>query len=155
MRTIRTVSLVLCVVLLAALLTGCSSRTAATPDSFQAVMEAAGFTVENATETIARNDVANVILVASKDNYGIEFWNLNDAETAQMVFRIVSASLSGEHSVKFMEIKTTANAYGYYAFTANGNFHVIARIDNTMLLCEAEKEHKSEILDIIKQLGYK
>ena len=155
MRKLKLVSLVLCTVLMAGLLTGCSSRTPATVKTFQMQMEAAGFTVEDVTAVTETNGLADAILIAMGEDYQIEFWDLVGTNAGKTVFRATRNSLSAEHPAKFMEVETTSSAYSYYAFTAGGNFHVIARIDNTMLLCEAEKEHKSEILDMIKQLGYK
>ena len=155
MRNMKLVSLVLCAVLMAGLLTGCSSRTPATVKTFQMHMEAAGFTVEDVTAVTETNGLADAILVAVGEDYQIEFWDLVGTNAGQTVFRATRNSLSAEHPAKFMEVEITSNAYSYFAFNADGNFHVIARVEDTMLLCEAEKEHKDEIVDILKQLGYK
>ena len=53
----------------------------------------------------------------------------------------------------FTEVRSSN--YNYYAFTADGNFHMIARIGNTMLYCESEKENKDDIVEMVKKLGYK
>ena len=155
MRNMKLVSLVLCAVLMAGLLTGCSSRTPATVKTFQMHMEAAGFTVEDVTAVTETNGLADAILVAMGEEYQIEFWDLVGTNAGKTVFRATRNSLSAEHPAKFMEVEMTSNAYSYFAFNADGNFHVIARVEDTMLLCEAEKEHKEAIVDILKQLGYK
>ena len=45
--------------------------------------------------------------------------------------------------------------YKYYAFTADGNFYIISRIDQTMLYCVADSAYKDEIIGHIEKLGYK
>ncbi len=53
-----------------------------------------------------------------------------------------------------MSNEVTAGNYNYFSFNADGNFHLIARIDNTMVYCETKKEYKDEIIDLVKTLGY-
>ena len=155
MKVMKILSLALCAVLLIGMLTGCASRTPATGKSFQLTMEAAGFTVKDVTAETETNGMADTLFVAYNEEYQIEFWDMKDAETGKAVFGNVRSSLSGEHAAKLMKVEATTNSYGYYAFTADGNFHVIARIEDTILLCEAGKEHKDAIVDILKQLGYR
>lgn len=41
--------------------------------------------------------------------------------------------------------------YNYYAHNSDGDFHMIALIDNTMLYCVAKEKYKSEIIELIKK----
>ena len=157
MKSYKLFALLLCVTLLASALTGCGSRTPVTKEVFTQTMENAGFTVMDVTETTQTNGLATGVLIAmnEKDGYQIELWELVDEETGEGVFYNNKNSFEVEHSSKTMSMSVTAGNYNYFAFTADGNFHMIARIANTMLYCEADKAYKDDIVDLAKQLGYK
>lgn len=136
--------------------TGCASKTPQTPDGFIQVMEDAGFEVKDVTEEAEdTDDLATSVLFAVGENYQIEFYELVDNETGAGVFYNNREIFDNEHSVKMMSLSLSSNNYDYYAFNADGQFYMIARIDNTVLYCVADKEYRSEIVDLVETLGYK
>ena len=137
------------------MLTGCGSKTAQTVDGFIQVMEDAGFEVEDVTAEMGTNDLATSVIIAVGENYQIEFLELVDSETGKGVFNGNKAVSEDEHSVKSLILEVSSSNYNYYAFNADGEFHMIARIDNTMIYCVADKEFRSEIVNLAKTLGYK
>ena len=142
-------------VLLTAALTGCGSKTAQTTDGFTKIMEDAGFEVADVTSQTEMDDLITSILIATGDYYQMEFYVLVDNETCEDIFDQEMKTFDDEHSVKTLSVKHSTNNYNYYAFNSDGDFHMIARIDNTMLYCVADKKYKSEIVELLKTLGYK
>ena len=155
MKTNRIFAFTLCFLTIICCLTGCSSKTAQTVAGFTEFMEASDFVVQDVTEDTETNGLATTVLIASSGDYQIEFYVLTDNDTGEGVFYNNKQLFDEEHSVKTMSSEITSGNYNYYAFNADDNFHMIARVDNTMLWCEAKKTHKEEILDIVKNLGYK
>jgi len=147
----------LCITMITVSFVGCSSKMPITSNQFSQTMIAANFTVENVTARTQTNGLATSVIVAVKDDgsYQIEFWELTDGEVGKNVYNNNKKQLSKEHSSKAVLSEFNLGNYNYYAFTADGNFHMVTRIDNTMLYCEVDKEYKEEIIDFAEQLGYK
>lgn len=140
--------------LLLSVLTGCGVKTAQTAEGFTQIMEDAGFDVEDVAvepETDGRTST----LAAVGKNYQMDYYAFTDNETCADFFQAAMEELDEAHLKKTFSIQTTMNNYCYYAFNADGDFHVIVRVDNTMLCCTADKTYKSEIVDLLKTLGYK
>lgn len=155
MKLTKALAFVLCLGMILCFMTACSSKTPQTVSGFTEVMEAADFEVQDVTSDTETNGLATAVLVAVGENYQIEFFELTDSETGEGVFYNNKQIFTDEHSVQTMSSEVTSGNYNYYAFNADGNFHMIARIDNTMLYCEAAKEYKDEIVEFVKTLGYK
>jgi len=143
------------VVMLMCMLCGCSAKTAIDAETFTKTMEAENYTVTDVTSDTETNGLATSVLIAANDNYQIEFYVLTDNDTGESVFYNNQNLFDDEHPTKTMSSEVSSGNYNYYAFNADGNFHMIARVDNTMLWCEADKAYKEEIVDLVKKLGYK
>jgi len=155
MKTKRILISILCVVTIICCLTGCSPKTAQTVSGFTEFMEAAGFEVHNITASTETNGLVTAVLIAAGENYQIEFYEFKDSETGEAFFNNIKDYFDEEHSSKTMSLKLALGSYNYYSFTAGGNFHIIVRIENTIIFCEADKAYKEEIVDCIKALGYR
>ena len=155
MKLTRTIAFVLCFGMILCFMTACGSKTPQTVSGFTEIMEGAGFEVQDVTADTETNDLATTVLIAVGENYQIEFYELVDSDTGEGVFYNNKQLFEDEHSVTTMSSEVTSGNYNYYAFNADGNFHMIARVDNTMLWCEAAKEYKDEIVEFVKTLGYK
>ncbi len=154
MKAKRLVLFLFCIAIFCSL-SGCFSKTPQTVAGFTDFMESAGFEVTDATADTETNGLASAVIIALCENYRIEFYQLVDNETGEAVFYNIKSIFDDEHSIKIMSTQISSGNYNYYAFTADGNFHMIARIDSTMLYCEAGKEYKDEIVKYVKELGYK
>lgn len=156
MKTMRKcAALAACVLLLAGALCGCSSKTAITAADFTQTMETEGFTVMDVTAETETNDLATAVLIAANQNYQIEFYVLTDADTGEGVFYNNRQLFDDDHSVKTLSSEVSSDNANYYAFNADGNFHMISRVDNTMLWCEADQTYREEIVALVEKLGYK
>lgn len=140
--------------LLLSVLTGCGAKTAQTADGFTQIMEDAGFEVKDDTSELGTEDITSVLFAVGK-NYQMDYYAFSDNETCKDFFYYNKEELDEEFSVKSISSTITMNNYNYYAFNADGDFHMIVRVDNTLLICVAEKAYKSEIVDLLKTLGYK
>ena len=143
------------IVVLMCTLCSCSAKTAIDAETFTKTMEAENFTVTDVTSNTETNGLATSVLVAENENYQIEFYVLTNNDTGESVFYNNRNLFDDEHSVKTMASETSYGNYNYYAFSADGNFHLIARVDHTMIWCEADKAYKEEIVDLVQKLGYK
>lgn len=155
MKTNQIAIIFISAVMLMCALCGCSPKTAIDTETFTKTMEAEGFTVTDITNEVETNDVATAVLIAANDNYQIEFYVLTDTDTGEGVFYNNKQLFDDDHSAKMLSSEITSKEHNYYAFNADGNFHMIARVDNTMLWCEAAKEYKDDIVELVKTLGYK
>ena len=140
--------------LLLSILTGCGAKTAQTADGFTKIVEDAGLEVEDVTAELGTDDISSV-LFAVGGNYQMDYYAFADDETCADFFYVIMEEFDEEFSSKSFSSKITMNNYNYYAFNADGDFHMLARVDNTLLLCVADKAYKSEIVDLVKTLGYK
>ncbi len=155
MKKIKIAIVLISAVMLMCIMCGCSSKTAIDAETFTKTMESESFIITDVTNDTETNGLATSVLIAANENYKIEFYVLTDNDTGEGVFYNNKQLFDDEHSVKTMSSEFTTGNYNYYAFNADGNFHMIARVDNTMLWCEAEKTYKDEIVDLIEKLGYK
>ena len=144
-----TVAMLLC-------LSGCmSNKTPQTAEGFTQIMEEKGFEVADATEDIETNGVDARILVATGKNYQIQFHEFEDSDTGKLVFLNGKEVFDDKCSVKSMSLEMNTTNYNYYSFSSGKSFYLIARIEHTVISCVAEKEYKSEIIDLVKTLGYR
>ena len=155
MRISKFVVILISVVIFICSLCGCSSKTAINTDTFIKTLEAEGFTVTDVTSTTETNGLAKSVIIADNEKYQIEFYVLKDNDTGEGVFYNNKELFEDEHSSKTLSSEFASDNYDYYAFNADGNFHMIARVDNTMLWCEANKTYKKEIVALVEKLGYK
>lgn len=154
MKKFLTIILAVLAVIMSFVLTGCEYRTPQTVEGFSNFMKAKEFTVQDVTADTETNGLAKSVIVAVGKNFQLEFYELNDSETGEGVFYNNQNIFDAEHSVKTASKEISSGNYNYYAFNADGDFHLIARVDNTMLYCVADKAYKDEIVNIVKALGY-
>ena len=145
----------LILLLMLGLLSGCKGKTPLSPEGFTVIMEEAGFAVEDVTSARETDGLATTLLVAEGEHYGMEFYQLTDEATAQALFFSGKNVFEEEHRTQSVSVSLTMPHYNYYAFNAEGDFHLIARVADTMIYCTAEKEYRSEIQDLVKKMGYK
>ncbi len=150
-RIIITISAVIMAVVL---LCSCSSKMAKTAQEFTDFAENNGFTVSDITEETETNGLVKTMLLANCEDYQLEFSVLNDSDTAESVFYGNMDNLNSEVSVKTFTKQVESSNYNYYEFVSDDMFYVVSRVEDTMLLCVADKEFKDDILEDIKQLGY-
>ena len=155
MRFLKATATLVCFVMLLSFMTGCGTKKPQTVSGFTKVMEETDFEVQDVTATTITNGRANAVIIAVCDDYQIEFFELIDSETGEDVFNNNKQIFNDKNSVRTNTTEITSSNYNYYAFNADGDFHMIARIENTFIYCVTDKKYKDEILDLVKELGYK
>lgn len=144
-----------CIVFALLLLSGCSERIAKTAGRFTQIMEDAGFTVRDTTEESERGEQITSVLTADGDQYQVTFFQLNDSDACETFFSEEKERLDKEHNAKWLSVKTGSTNYDSYVFNSGDTCYFIARIGDTMVSCKADKEYRSELLELMKTLGYK
>ncbi len=152
--TKRIFATIVCICLMFSL-TACESKKPISADDFTRIMEDNDFTIKNVTEELESSGLTEEVLFASCNEYIVEFYILKDSETGESVFYYNKEVLDDKYSTTSFSTEINFNNYNYYAFNADGEFHLVARIDDTMIFCEADKEYRDDIIDIIETLGYK
>lgn len=131
---------------------GCSKKTALTLDTFQEIMEDADFEVVDVTDTTETNGINTTILVAMNDDFQIEFYQFEDEKTAEAVY----ANNLDTVEKKERSSHVTVNLPGFnkHEQASDSDFYYLAHIGSTMIYCHTDKDNKSDVLEIVKMLGY-
>lgn len=155
MKITKIIALLLCVVLATGLMTACQKRMPQTAAGFTQIMENAGLVVRDDTQTNDEDSWLTAELYAIGENYTIEYYGFENSNDAQRAFNSNNSSLDEDYPSKTVSSQVNTSRYNYRAFTAGGEFFVLARIENTLVGCIADAEYKQEILAHIEALGYK
>jgi len=91
------------------------------------------------------------IAVDEKDDYQIELFVLENSFYSKEIFESNKSNLQ-----KTASTSTSVNSpkYEKYSASTSDNYLYIARIDNTVLFANVGIEHKDEVKEFIKEIGY-
>lgn len=141
---------------LALSLSACKEMTPTTPDTFKSTMESFGYTVIDTTDEFEsdKNTDIEAMYVASKGS--IQF-NIVFCSSSDQALDLYTTSLE-----IFKEKETSANLstsvnFGNHSKCTLDNgkeYMVFSRIEDTCVAAMADNEKKSEIKDVLKELGY-
>lgn len=145
--------LVLCISLLS--LTGCKERKAIAVEEFQSKMTEKGFTVYDVREQFSSYSEVKGALVAKGDNYQIEYLSFADDEGAKSSFAQNKSTFeSSKGTVTTTQVSVTTNNYEKYHLVSNGKYMSVTRVGNTIIYANVDSKYRTEVLDIIEDLGY-
>ena len=146
---------ILCLMLLV-FTTACGKKTAITSSDFKEKMESKGYTVEDATSQFSDYDYVKQVYIAlnSDSEYQIEFYELSDNDNASSFFNNNRSTFEQSKSSSSSETSSSVGNTSKYTLTTNDKFKLLSRIDNTVIYLDVSEEYKSEVKDIIKELGY-
>lgn len=136
--------------------TGCGNKTAISSDDFKSRMEQKGFSVQEATSQFSEHDYVEKVYIALSDDskYQIEFYELSDADKASSFFNNNKELFEDSKSSSSSETSVNLGNNSKYTLTTNGKYKVVSRIDNTVIYLDVADNYKSNIKDILKDLGY-
>ena len=144
---------VLCLTLVFTL-TGCTDKKSITAEEFKSQMESAGYEVQDATNQFSNYSQVQKVYIAVNSNYQIEFYQIDTVDNAVAFYNnnksIFEQSKSSNSTYSSKEIKNFAK----YALNTSGNYKVLSRIDNTVILLNVNSSYKNEINSILDKLGY-
>ena len=138
------------------LLTGCGNKTALTSEDFKSKMEGNSFVVQDATSQMASYDYITQVYLAIDDSYKyqIEFYELSDADYASSFYNNNKSIFEESKSSSAVETSVSSGNNSKYTLVTNGKYKVVSRIDNTVIYVNADEDYKTEIKDLLKELGY-
>lgn len=142
-------------------LTGCINKQAITSENFKIKMESRGFEVQDVTyqfEDLSYKSeyysYMNKALLASNNKYQIIFYETKDTHLAESIYnKSVKDFKRDGKSVKYTSVNFGNHAK--YTLINDDIYSTVSGIDNTIIyLSNVNIEHKSEIEDILEELGY-
>ena len=147
----RSVLLVIGIILLSVLVTGCSKRTPITQEEFTKVMEKHGYKIVETRLLSDYEDANNIISAEIEDNNYIELFDMKTMEDAEEFY-----TLNENYYEKQAKSYTVKNIGSYQKFTGtiDGNYVVFARIEHTIIYSEVNPKHKDTVNKVVKELGY-
>jgi hypothetical protein len=160
MRYVKWIALALSLVLLMGTMSACQQKTPQTAEGFTDLMEAAGMTVKDPRpqHNFCYVGTPLDVLTASDDRYTIYFYETPDNLDSKKLFDIYE-NMWETHSLRTMQTSESFDLFGteynYLSFNHDGMFHVISRINHTLIMCEADAQYQSEIMELFETLGYK
>ena len=107
MKTRRMIVMLLCVVVIAGMMTGCQKKIPQTAAEFTQIMETAGLAVRDNTGNGDENDKLTAKLYAIDENYTIEYYAFEDSGAAQRVYNSNYRTFDEENPVKTLSAKMT------------------------------------------------
>lgn len=152
MKKFSKLGILLGVLLFTLLISGCGKKTALTASEFKSKMEDLGFEIVDVTEYISDEAVKTVYNAQKVDAYTIEFYVSKTDSGATAGYNQFVANLKAISAKTGTEI--TKDTYSKYTDTASGYYSVVSKIDKTYLNVRAKDSYKTEINEIIEELGY-
>lgn len=138
------------------LCTGCGNKTALNYENFKSKMEEKNFVIQDATSQMSDYNYINKVYIAidSSNSYQIEFYELLDSDYASGFYNNNKNIFEQNKSSSAIETSISSGNNAKYTLTTNGKYKVVSRIDNTVIYVNADDTYKTEIKDILKELGY-
>ena len=153
----KKISLVILIIMLFTL-SACNTKKERKPissDSFKLVAEDDDYTVKDVTDTLKnKKGIKEAIVASVKTDYQIEYYVLDDNETAQKMYaRNKNRFENIKSSLDKAEVTETDN-YSEYKVTSRNRYMLVCKIDNTLIYTSVEKKYKDNVTNLIKRLGY-
>ena len=155
MSKFKKIGIILTVVVLTFLLTGCGSKSVKTTKDFTALANSYNLSTQNVKESqYSSDDSIKEGYVAYNNNWQIEFYVLDNESTASSNFdtnvKIFEDSKGNSSSYASVEGKN----YEAYTLISNGQYMYICRVENTFIYANVSEEYKDDVKSFIKEFGY-
>lgn len=146
---------VLCITMMF-MLTGCGNKTAITSSDFKDKMENKGYVVQDATNQFSEYNYINQVYIALNSDSAcqIEFYELSNIDSAINFFNNNKTLFENSKTSGAVEASVDVGNNSKYTLETNGQYKVVSRIDNTVVYLNVSHDYKSEVKDILKELGY-
>jgi len=137
-------------------MTGCGEKTSITAETFKTTMDASGYTVQDATSQFADYPQITQVYIALGENgaYQIEFYEFDSVESARMMFNGNKSNFEATIIDNYSKSSSSLANYDRYVLTANEQFKVLSRIDNTLIYINVPVEYKDAVKTVLEQIGY-
>ena len=138
-----TLSALMCALLLFP--SGCSARSAVTPETFQSAAESAGFTV---TQEEAQQGT-EAYYTASKDDIDVSYVEYGSSADAQGAYATMKKSIEAE-GASVVE----SDSYCKYTVTNGEMYHVLIRSGATLVYGKTPASGQSSLDQLVSDLDY-
>lgn len=155
MKRLKKIGIILTVVIMTFLLTGCGTKTVKTTNDFIVLAENSDLSTKNVKESqYSSDDSIKEGYVAYNNNWQIEFYVLDNEGTASSNFdtnvKIFEESKGDSSTYVSLEGKN----YESYSLVSNGQYMYICRVENTFIYANVSEEYQSDVKAFIKNFGY-
>lgn len=142
--------------------TGCGSmnKTAINTDTFISTADSKEYEVVDILEQYNEIEAIKNATVAFKSEdgenilYQIEFYELDAADSAMLMFNENKDLFESKTSTAVMETTVNLGNFSKYSVISNGKYMVVSRIDNTLVFVDVDKEYKDTINEFLEAIGY-
>ncbi len=149
----KRIILLLLLIPMVIILTGCDKK-ALTTDEFIRIMNEKEYKIEDITKKYEDEPKLKKVIIASNNNYQIEFYEVDSVENTKSLFNINKQTIENKSNIKKSTLSTNYGNYSYYAQTSDNKYSVITRISNTLIYLNVDEKYKKETKELIKELGY-
>ena len=125
---------------------GCSARSAVTPETFQSAAESAGFTV---TQEEAQQGT-EAYYTASKDDIDVSYVEYGSSADAQGAYATMKKSIGSEGASVVVE----SDSYCKYTVTNGEMYHVLIRSGATLVYGKTPASGQSSLDQLVSDLDY-
>lgn len=127
-----------------------------TAEEFKSKMEEKEYITGDATQQYDEYGyVKKVYIAASKDRtYQIEFYVLEDNDYATSFYNTSKNIFENSKGSVFSRTNVNLKNSSKYTLSANGEYKVVSKIDNTVIYVDTEDTNRDIIKEILKELGY-
>ena len=144
-------SLVFCMIFC---LTACGGKKAITTSEFTSICEGENLIVQDVTDQYAEFDYIKEGTAAVDDSYQIEFYVLEDEDSAKGMFASNKKEFEAMKNNTASEKSISTNHSDVYSLSTSGMYKYLSRVDNTLLYADNMKNSKDDVKKLVDKLGY-
>lgn len=129
-------------------------KTSITAETFKSIMENKGYTILDAKYQFAEYDFVQKVYLAMKENYQIEFYEMQDNQNAVDFYNNNVNIAEQSKATSSANTQVNGKNYNKYTLSSNGKYKVISRINNTVVYLNVDTQYKDSVKTILDELGY-
>ena len=151
-----TVLALVAVMLLASVVACGGKKEAITPEAFKTAAEAAGMTVEDASDVYTDSIFTGALLATHPDGWKVVYLAIDTAENAHKYFDTMKTFVEGKKTGAGSSQTTVRDTWASYSQTNGGEFAYVGQIGASMIYVEPvyADSYKEAIQAFIKTIGY-
>lgn len=136
-------------------LTGCFSKEKINSKKFIDISKKEKLTIyEVTTQFKSYDNVKKVYAASNLRGWGITFFEFKNSDSAENIFNKKVEEFKKNKSKNDEDDKSGIRNYSIYELTTSNNYYYISRVDNTLLIVDADSTHKKEINSFIEKIKY-
>lgn len=146
--------IILIVLLSAIFLTGCGdTKESLNSETFTTQLEEKNFTIVEQTDNLLydTSSIESYMVATSPDGtYQLEFFIYTNESSAQAFYAKQKEHLGNLGANSELNVGN----FSKYTQTSNGKFSVVSRVGSTLLYTTVDEMYRTEVNDLIKEIGY-